>query len=202
MSRSSVVQKEGVPIRCWRCRLGGTGKLQKDASVPYGDFSINTITPHPGTVCTPRRPGRPRAVTTRSPQKDTLPAGSPPTWDRARLTEDEPHHGAEVAGAAAQVQEGKARLQVQGLHHLRVDARSGEVDVAVLPRQVLVRVLLKLLEVIVGAVNSSEGPLHQLGADVLRRLQMVYQLVVVFTSTHRTSHLRDRAYGKLPLYDF
>ena len=138
-----------------------------------------------------RRPGRPSAVTTRSPPKDTLPAGSPShTRDGARLTEDEPHHGAEVAGAAAQVQEGEARLQVQGLHHLRVDARGGEVDVTVLPRQVFVRVLFELLEVIVGAVHGPEGPLHQLGADVLRLLQVVYQLVVVLAGAHGAAHLR------------
>lgn len=53
----------------------------------------------------------------------------------------EPHHGAEVTSAAAQVQEGKARLQVQGLHQLRGDARKREVDVAVLPRQVFTCVL-------------------------------------------------------------
>lgn len=52
-------------------------------------------------------------------------------------TQDEAHHGAQVAGAAAQVEEGQAGTEVQGLHHLRVDTRSRQVDVSMAPRQVL-----------------------------------------------------------------
>lgn len=50
--------------------------------------------------------------------------------------DNEPHYGAEVPSAAAQIQEGEARLQVEGLHQPQRDARSREVDVAVLPRHV------------------------------------------------------------------
>ena len=116
-------------------QVGAIGKLQRDSSVHYGNFSINTITLQPKNCVDTMMARQAKGSYNLAPTKDRLPAGSPScTWDRARLTEDEPHHGAEVASATAQVQEWETRLQVQGLHHLRVDARSREVDVAMLPR--------------------------------------------------------------------
>ena len=47
-----------------------------------------------------------------------------------------------------------------------------------------------------------ESLLHQLRADVLRLLQIVYQLVVVLTSTHRASHLWDHTQAKLQFQNF
>ena len=108
------------------------------------------------------------------------------------LTQYEAHHGAQVASAAAQVEEGQARLQVQGLHHLRVDTGRREVDVPVSPGQVLVGIVAVLLQVVVGAVDGSEGALHQVRADVVRLLQVVNQFVVVLPCTHRSPHCDER----------
>ena len=48
-------------------------------------------------------------------------------------TQYEAHHGTEVAGATAQVEKGEARVQIQSLHHLRVDTWSRQVDVPMPP---------------------------------------------------------------------
>ena len=42
-------------------------------------------------------------------------------------------------------------------------------------------------------VNSSESLHHQLRADVLSLLQIVYQLIVILTSTEGASYPRDHA---------
>ena len=42
-------------------------------------------------------------------------------------------------------------------------------------------------------VNSSESLHHQLRADVLSLLQIVYQLIVILTSTEGVSYPRDHA---------
>lgn len=39
-------------------------------------------------------------------------------------TQYEANHGAEVASPTAEVEEGEARLEIQSLHHLRVDTWS------------------------------------------------------------------------------
>ena len=44
-----------------------------------------------------------------------------------------------------------------------------------------------------GEVNSSESLHHQLRADVLSLLQIVYQLIVILTSTEGASYPRDHA---------
>lgn len=69
-------------------------------------------------------------------------------------TQDESHHGAEVAGPTTEVEEGKAGLQIQSLHHLRVDARSRQVDVSMPPRQVLHSATVGLVYVLTSAGRS------------------------------------------------
>ena len=56
----------------------------------------------------------------------------------------------------------------------------------------LVCVLPVLIKVVVGAVNGSEGPLHQARADVVGLLQVVNQLVVVLSGAHCSAHLAWR----------
>lgn len=55
------------------------------------------------------------------------------------LTQYEADHGAEVASPTAKVEEGETRVEIQSLHHLRVDTRSRQVDVSMPPSQVLQR---------------------------------------------------------------
>lgn len=51
---------------------------------------------------------------------------------RAR-TQYEAHHGAEIPSSAAQVEKGESRMEVQSLHHLRVNTGSRQVDVSMPP---------------------------------------------------------------------
>lgn len=73
----------------------------------------------------------------------------------------EPLHGAEVTSAAAQVQEGKARLQVQGLHQLRGDARTGRWVLLCFHAKSL-HAFSNFFKAVVCTVNSSESLHHQL----------------------------------------
>lgn len=52
-------------------------------------------------------------------------------------TQYEANHGAEVASPTAKIEEGKARVEIQSLHHLRVDTWSRQMDVSMPPCQVL-----------------------------------------------------------------
>lgn len=60
------------------------------------------------------------------------------------LTQYEADHGAEVAGPTAKVEEGEARVEIQSLHHLRVDTRSRQMDVSMPPCQVLTTTIEKV----------------------------------------------------------
>lgn len=107
-------------------------------------------------------------------------------------TYNEAHHGAQVAGTATQIKEGESWLELEGLHHLGVDARGRQVDVAVLPRQVLVGAVPVAVQVVVPAVDGPKSLLHFLSADVLRPLQVVDEVVVVLTGAHGSPHGDDR----------
>lgn len=130
-------------------------------------------------------------------------------------TQNEPDHGAEVAGPAAQVEEGEAGMQLQSLHHLGVDARRRQMDVPMAPGEVLSRtesyaeeggtspdrrwlvvrvaphlvgVVPVFIQVVVGPVDGPESSLHQICADVVSLLQVVDQVVVVLAGTNSSSH--------------
>uniref|UniRef100_A0A6B0UM18 Putative secreted protein n=1 Tax=Ixodes ricinus TaxID=34613 RepID=A0A6B0UM18_IXORI len=61
-------------------------------------------------------------------------------------------------------------------------------QVALLPGQVPVGILLAAVSIVVRTVHCTEHPLHQGALDVVRLHQVVNELVVVLARAHRTAH--------------
>jgi len=104
------------------------------------------------------------------------------------LTQNEAGHGVEVASPTAKVEEAQTRREAQGLQYLGVYARRRQVYVAVFPREVFVRAVSMVFEVVVATVDRSEHLLDYRRLDVFCLDEITDQLFIVLTGTHGSSH--------------
>ncbi|KAG7214753.1 hypothetical protein INR49_010645 [Caranx melampygus] len=109
-----------------------------------------------------------------------------------RLTNDKANHCAQVASSTAQIEERKSWLQFEGLHHLRVYARSRQVYVAMLPRQVFVSTVPVTVQVVVTAVYGPKSLFNFFCANILSFFQIINEVVVVLPSAHGSPHDEKR----------
>lgn len=107
---------------------------------------------------------------------------------KRHITYDEANHCAQVSGSTPQIEEGESRLQLEGLHHLRVYAGSGQVYVSVFPRQVLIGTVPIAVQIIVAAVYGPKRLLHFFSANVLSFLQVIDEVIVVLPGAHSSPH--------------
>lgn len=104
------------------------------------------------------------------------------------FTYDEANHCAQVASPTAQIEERKSRLQFEGLHHLGVYTGSGQVDVAMLPRQVFVGIVPVAVQIVVTAVYGAKSLFNFICANVLGLLQIINKVVIVLARAHGSPH--------------
>ena len=157
-------------------------------------FSCSACARRHQGVSVPLRSNRmseqPYVTTVRVPDARCLtrPPPPPPRHPHPLPTYEQSGERAQVAGAAADVEERHGRPQLQRLEHLGVDTRRRQVQVAVLPGEVAVRVLAVLGDVVACAVDRTQDALHPLRLHVVRLDQVVHQLVVAVART-RDAHL-------------
>ena len=100
----------------------------------------------------------------------------------AVLADDQADHGAQVAGAGADVEKAHVGVQLERLEHARVDARRRDVYEALAPRKVPIGRVSELRQVEEAPIDRAKHTLHALTLDQAALDKVVDELVVVSTA--------------------